>query len=102
MSIQSLWSIIGGRSRLDVIPNREEKRRSPRKSFYESGWIRLEGGFATRQCNVLELSETGVRLCLPDAEKIPATFTFSFSKHALGQRARLTSRRGSQISAEFF
>ena len=103
MPIQStLLSITGGRSRLDVIPNCKEKRQSPRRSLNETGWIRLEGGFATRQCNVLDYSETGVCLCLADAEKIPVTFTFLFSKHALGRRARLTSRRGQQISAEFF
>jgi hypothetical protein len=104
MPIQSstLLSIIGSRSRLDVIPNRKEKRLSPRRSLNETGWIRLEGGFASRQCNVLDYSETGVRLYLQDAEKIPGTFTFTFSKEALGRRARLASRRGNQISAEFF
>jgi hypothetical protein len=102
MNIQStLLSIISSRSRLDVIQNRHEKRRSPRRSFNETGWIRLEGGFATRQCNVLDYSETGVCLYLADAEKIPGTFTFSFSKDALGRRARLASRRGNHISAEF-
>jgi hypothetical protein len=100
MHIQSTLLSIISRSRSDVIHNRHEKR-SPRRSFNETGWIRLEGGFATRQCNVLDYSETGVRLYLPDAERIPGTFTFAFSKNALGRRARLASRRGNHISAEF-
>jgi hypothetical protein len=39
----------------------EIKPRDPRKSLRQPGWITFEGGFATRQCIVEDLSARAVR-----------------------------------------
>jgi hypothetical protein len=80
----------------------KDHRRSHRKSIGASGWIRMDGGFAVRQCNVLDLSDTGVRIAVDAPQTIPGTFTFLKSRDASsGRRARVKWRRGSQIGAEF-
>jgi hypothetical protein len=52
------------------------------------GWIRLDGGFGIRECKIVDVSTTGVRICIPFAGKFPETFTILFSKHAQGHRVR--------------
>ena len=37
----------------------DTKKRAPRKSLRQSGWITLEGGFAARPCVVHDLSSAG-------------------------------------------
>jgi PilZ domain-containing protein len=80
--------------------NRKNRRQSPRRNFNVMAWIRLDGGFAARQCSVLDLSETGVRLFVRDA-KIPGKLMLLFSKDAPGKPARTVWLSGNQIGAEF-
>jgi hypothetical protein len=80
---------------------RQERRQSPRRNSNTAGWIRLDGGFATRECKIVDLSTTGVRLCIPFADKLPETFTLLLSKHAQGHRVRMMWRRANQIGAKF-
>ena len=40
----------------------ELKPRDPRKSLRQPGWITFEGGFATRECIVEDLSATGAKV----------------------------------------
>jgi PilZ domain-containing protein len=80
---------------------RQDRRHSPRRSSNMAGWIRLDGGFATRECKIIDISTAGVRLCIPFAGKLPETFTLSFSKHARGHRVRMIWRRADQIGAKF-
>ena len=80
---------------------RQERRQSPRRNLNATGWIRLDGGFATRECKIVDISTTGVRLVIPFAGRIPETFTLLFSKHAQGHRVRMIWRRVNQIGAKF-
>jgi len=80
---------------------RQERRQSPRRSSNTAGWIRLDGGFATRECRIVDASPSGVRLSIPFADKLPETFTLSFSKGGQGHRIRTIWRRGNQIGAKF-
>jgi hypothetical protein len=63
--------------------------------------IRLDGSFAVRECRIVDVSGTGVRLATPFAGKLPETFTVLFSKHAQGHRVRMIWRRANQIGAKF-
>jgi hypothetical protein len=72
------------------------RRQAPRKSQNTAGWIRLDGSFATRECKIVDVSTAGVRLAIPFAGKIPATFTLLFSKGAQGHRVRVIWRRANQ------
>jgi hypothetical protein len=88
-------------SRLNVSVDRTDRRQATRRSLNAVGWIRLDGGFASRECKILDVSNTSVRLSLPFAEKIPATFTLLFSKGSPGRRVRTTWRRTNEIGARF-
>jgi hypothetical protein len=76
---------------------RQERRQSPRRNLDATGWIRLDGGFAIRECKIVDVS----RLAIPFAGGIPETFTILFSKHAQGHRVRIIWRRANQIGAKF-
>jgi PilZ domain-containing protein len=80
---------------------RQDRRRSPRRNLNTAGWIRLDGSFAIRECKIVDVSTSGVRLSIPFAGKIPETFTVLFSKGAQGHRVRVIWRRANQIGAKF-
>ncbi len=80
---------------------RQERRQAPRRNMNTAGWIRLDGGFATRECRIVDLSIAGVRIVIPFADKIPETFTMLFSKQGQGHRVRKIWRRGNVIGAKF-
>jgi hypothetical protein len=80
----------------------KDQRKASRKTIGESAWIRLDGGFAVRPCNVIDLSDTGVQITIDAAESVPRIFTFMISRDSgTGRRVRIKWRRGSQIGAEF-
>ena len=80
---------------------RAERRQAPRRNLNAPGWIRLDGGFGVRECKIVDVSTSGVRICLPFAGKLPETFTLLLSKHAQGHRVRTIWRRANQIGAKF-
>jgi hypothetical protein len=84
----------------DAISARKDKRRTKRRTIGAMAYIRL-GGFATRPCTVLDLSNTGVRISIESATSIPARFTLLLSKSNQGRTACVKWRRGNQIGAEF-
>ena len=82
---------------------KKDSRRCARRSVGAAGWIRLDGGFATRACDVLDLSDTGVRISTRAAAALNGDFTLILSRNGGGgRRARIKWKRGSQIGAEFF
>jgi len=80
---------------------RQERRQAPRRNLNAPGWIRLDGGFGLRECKIVDVSISGVRICLPFAGKLPETFTLLLSKNAQGHRVRTIWRRANQIGAKF-
>jgi hypothetical protein len=55
----------------DFVPRRQEKRRAKRRTRTSKGFIRLEGGFASRICIILDLSDSGARISVEGVSKIP-------------------------------
>ena len=78
-----------------------ENRRAIRRACNISAWIRGEGSFATQKCQVIELSQIGVRLAVANAHRIPNGFILFFSKNSPGRHASIKWRRGDRIGAEF-
>ncbi len=78
-----------------------DSRRTPRRARDLDAWIRAEGSFAAQKCQVLDISQSGARLAVADARKIPTRFSLLFSKDSIGRHARIKWRRGTQIGAEF-
>jgi PilZ domain len=88
-------------SRRNARVDQNGRRHASRRILNAVAWIRLDGGFATRECKIVDVSTAGVRLSLPFAAKIPAAFTLLFSKHAQGHRVRTIWRRANEIGAKF-
>ena len=87
-------------SRREVGLDHAERRQSPRRTLNAVGWIRLDG-FATRECTIVNISSAGVRLSVPFAANVPATFTLLFSKNQPGRRVRTVWKRADVIGAKF-
>lgn len=88
------------KSGYDIVSNRRDQRQETRKSIGMAASIRL-GGFASRSCTVLDLSDAGVRISVERAASVPDEFTLLLSKAAHGRRARVKWRRGNHIGAKF-
>lgn len=80
----------------------KHNRRAAARHRYEGGdaWIRAEGSL-TRECQVIDLSRTGVRLKVANAHSVPNTFTLILTKSCGARPARLRWRIGSEVGAEF-
>ncbi len=78
-----------------------DRRHTPRRARDINAWIRPEGSFAAQKCQVIDISQSGARLEVADAYKIPTRFSLLFAKDSMGRHARVKWRRGTQIGAEF-
>jgi hypothetical protein len=80
---------------------KENRRAAPRHRYDGSDtWIGPEGSLV-RQCQVLDLSQTGVRLAVTNADNLPDTFILILSKNGSGRPLRVKWRRGTEVGAEF-
>lgn len=78
------------------------KKREPRRSVNETAWITLDGGFAARQCRVLDLSKNGAKLVVETAEHIPTIIQLAFSRDArTGRTCEVLWRRGKMLGVRF-
>jgi hypothetical protein len=77
------------------------KRRASRMKSGASGWLRLDGGFAMRPCQVLDVSDTGVRIAVDPALRVPNDFVIVLSQGSQGRRAHIKWRNATQIGAQF-
>jgi hypothetical protein len=78
------------------------KKREARKSLRQSGWITLEGGFAARRCVVQDISTSGARITVDDANMLPANFRLAFSRDArTGRNCEVVWRRGKSAGVKF-
>jgi hypothetical protein len=84
----------------DLSAKRVNRRAVSRRGYNDDAWIRA-GGPLLRQCRVLDLSQTGVRLTTTNPDRIPDTFTVILSKGSTGRPARVKWRRRNQIGAEY-
>ena len=80
----------------------EIKQRDPRKSLRQPGWITFEGGFATRQCIVEDLSKTGAKITTEELITLPASFRVAFARDArTGRNCSVVWRRGQTVGVKF-
>jgi hypothetical protein len=88
---------VAGGLKAKLIDNR---RRVLRRACDLSAWIRSEGSIAVQECRVVDLSQTGVRLSVVDANKIANRLILFLTKNGAGRYATVRWRRGTQIGAE--
>jgi hypothetical protein len=78
------------------------KKREIRKSVQQSGWITLDGGFAARQCVVLDLSTAGAKISVDAAEPLNTRLKLAFSRDArAGRDCEVVWRRGKTFGVKF-
>ena len=78
------------------------KKREVRKSVQQPGWITLEGGFAARPCVVQDLSSTGAKVTVDDANALPGRLRLAFSRDArTGRSCEVVWRRGKTVGVKF-
>ncbi|HEY8335987.1 MAG TPA: PilZ domain-containing protein [Tardiphaga sp.] len=78
------------------------KKRDVRRSVRQAGWITLDGGFAARQCNVLDLSSTGAKIIVDDPQSVTARVRLAFSRDArTGRTCEVVWRRGKTLGVRF-
>jgi hypothetical protein len=78
------------------------KKREIRKSVQQPGWITLEGGFAARPCVVQDLSSTGAKVTIDDANVLPGRLRLAFSRDArTGRSCEVVWRRGKTVGIKF-
>jgi PilZ domain len=63
------------------------RKRVPRKSLHQPGWVTLDGGFAARPCVVQDLSSTGAKITLNDPCALPARLRLGFTRDARSARS---------------
>ena len=78
------------------------KERDPRKSLRQPGWITFEGGFATRQCIVGDLSATGAKVTTDEPVMLPASFRLAFARDArTGRNCEVVWRPRQTVGVKF-
>lgn len=82
-------------------------KRESRKTRHQTrhdAWLTLDGGFAKRDCTILDLSSSGARIQVADAGSgsIDNKLNLAFSKDVRKvTRCRLVWRKGSVMGVEF-
>jgi PilZ domain len=78
------------------------KKRDVRRSVQQTGWVTLEGGFATRECLVHDMSATGAKLTVSDASLLSGRLRLAFSRDAkTGRQCEVVWRRGRSFGVKF-
>jgi hypothetical protein len=81
---------------------KERNKRDARRSVRQSGWITLDGGFAARPCEVIDLSTSGAKLTLAEAVSLGPKLRLAFSRDArTGRNCEVIWRRGTTIGVKF-
>ncbi len=78
------------------------KKRDVRRSVHQAGWITLEGGFAARPCQVLDLSASGAKLIVDDPTSVSNKMRLGFSRDGrMGRSCDVVWRRGKTLGVKF-
>jgi hypothetical protein len=85
---------------MQIVP--AAKKRDVRRSVQQTAWVTLEGGFATRQCFVHDLSATGAKLTVSDSSVLSGRVRLAFSRDAkTGRQCHVVWRRGHSFGVKF-
>ena len=78
-----------------------DKRKSARRPMRYTAWVAVQGE-ALRGCVLTDISDTGCKLDLEDAEKLPDHFLLLLSRRGFPKRrCRVAWRAPNQLGVEF-
>lgn len=84
------------------MPAARKEIRKKRKPTRHDAWMTLEGGFAKRNCTVLDLSSGGAKIKVHEAHPVTGKFGIAFSKDVRKiTRCRLVWQDESIVGVEF-
>lgn len=79
-----------------------KETRKPRQATQHYAWMTLDGGFAKRNCTILNLSTGGARIKLSDGRPIGSALNLALTKDVRKvTHCRLIWRKDSIIGVEF-
>ena len=70
-----------------------KKSRPARRRASQPAWMTVDGGFAARQCTVIDISEGGARLRVEDPQFVTPQFQLKFDRTSPGRPARSPGKR---------
>jgi PilZ domain-containing protein len=56
-------------------------RQGPRTTVHKRAWISVGDGLPLRNCTLIDISDSGAKLSLKDADNVPDTFSLWLSRH---------------------
>jgi len=77
------------------------KTRPARRRTNQPAWITVDGGFATRQCTVIDISEGGARLRVEDPQFVKPQFQLKFERSSPGRACKVAWKKGDVIGIKF-
>ena len=78
----------------------KQHRPSPRRTN-QPAWMTVDGGFAARQCTVIEISEDGAKLRVEDPHFVKSHFQLKFERTSPGRPCKVVWKKGDVIGIEF-
>lgn len=77
------------------------KSRSARRRTNQPAWMTVDGGFAARQCTVIDISEGGARLRVEDPHFVKPHFQLKFDRASPGRTCKVAWKKGDVIGIKF-
>jgi hypothetical protein len=78
------------------------KKRDVRKAIHQTAWITLDGGFAARQCVVLDLSANGAKISIDTPQALNSKLRLAFSRDARsGRSCEVVWQRGKAMGLKY-
>jgi PilZ domain len=78
-----------------------KKSRPARRRTNQSAWMTIDGGFAARQCIVIDISEGGARLRVDDPQFVKPQFQLKFDRTSPGRACKVAWKKGDVIGIKF-
>jgi hypothetical protein len=77
------------------------KSRPSRRRTNQPAWMTIDGGFATRPCTVVDISEGGARLRVDDPQFVKPLFHLKFDRASPGRACKVAWKKGDLIGIKF-
>ena len=75
--------------------------RPSRRRTNQPAWMTVDGGFAARQCTIIDISEGGARLRVDDPQFVKPHFQLKTERTSPGRACRVAWKKGDVIGIEF-
>jgi len=77
------------------------KTRPARRRTNQPAWITVDGGFATRQCTLIDISEGGARLRVEDPQFVKRELQLKLERSSPGRACKIAWKNGDVIGIKF-